>query len=49
MLRELTGINRIVIRTGKTDLRRGITGLASIIAAEYHMNPMEKGNRIEGN
>ena len=43
MLRELTGISRIVIRTGKTDLRRGITGLASIIAAEYNMNPMEKG------
>ena len=43
MLRELKGIKRIVVRIGKTDLRRGITGLASVIAAEYHMNPMEKG------
>lgn len=43
MLRELTGVQKIVIRTGKTDLRRGISGLSSIIAAQYHMNPMEKG------
>ncbi len=43
MLRELTGIRRIVIKTGKTDLRMGITGLASLVRLEYGMNALEEG------
>ena len=34
---------RVIIRCGKTDLRRGITGLLSIIRLEYGLDPLEDG------
>ena len=43
MLREGLGFSRVIIRVGKTDLRRGIDGLASIIRLEYGFEPMEAG------
>ena len=43
MLREGLGFSRVIIRVGKTDLRRGIDGLASIIRLEYGLEPMEAG------
>ena len=43
MLRELAGVRRIVIVTGKTDLRRGIPGLSALIRLNYGMDPLEKG------
>ena len=43
MLRELAGIRRIVIVTGRTDLRRGIPGLSALIRLNYKMDPLEKG------
>lgn len=43
MLRELSGVKRIIIKTGRTDLRRGIDGLASMVRLQYGMDPMENG------
>lgn len=40
---ENSGIKRVVIATGYTDLRRGINGLAQIIGTTYHLNPFDKG------
>ena len=36
-------IKKVVIKLGKTDLRRGIDGLASIIRLSGNMDPMERG------
>lgn len=43
MLREASGVKRVIVVCGRTDLRRGVTGLSSIIRLAYGMNPMEKG------
>ncbi len=43
MLKEGTGVKRVILRAGKTDLRRGIDGLKSIIQLAYGMDPMEEG------
>ena len=43
MLREAEGIKRIIIKTGKTDLRLGIDKLASLIQMDYGLDPLEKG------
>lgn len=43
MLNNATGFNRIIVRTGYTDLRRGIDGLAATIKNEFHMDPYEQG------
>lgn len=42
MLAEAVGISKIVIACGRTDLRRGIDGLARIIGSKYKLNPFEK-------
>ena len=43
MLREAYGIKRLVIRTGRTDLRYGIDRLCSIVRTECGFNPREEG------
>ena len=44
MLRDAsTWCKRVIIRCGRTDLRRGITGLVSIIRLEYGLDPLEEG------
>lgn len=43
MLREAAGIKKIVLKLGKTDLRRGIDGLVSIIRLSGGMDPLEIG------
>lgn len=43
MLREASGVRRIIIVCGRTDLRRGVTGLSSVIRLAYGMDPMEEG------
>ena len=43
MLRELAGVKRVVIVTGRTDLRRGIPGLSALIRINYGRDPMEVG------
>ena len=42
MLREAGGIRRVVLKTGRTDLRRGIDGLKAVISLNS-MDPLEKG------
>ena len=39
MLRDASWCKRVIIKCGKTDLRRGITGLVSIIRLEYGLDP----------
>ena len=58
MLAEAAGVEKIVIACGRTDLRKGIDGLAQLIDTKYEMNPFEKnvlflfcggrGDRIKG-
>ena len=43
MLRDGIGFDRVVIRCGRTDLRKGIDGLKSLIMLEYGMNPLNTG------
>ncbi|MFI3170638.1 MAG: IS66 family insertion sequence element accessory protein TnpB [Faecalibacterium sp.] len=43
MLKELQNSGRIYIVTGRTDMRKGINGLANIIQQNYQMNPYESG------
>ena len=38
MLKEGIGFKKIVVRCGRTDMRRGITGLVTIIRLEYGMD-----------
>ena len=42
MLAEAAGISKIIIACGRTDLRKGIDGLAQLIGTKYDMNPFEK-------
>lgn len=43
MLKEKIGISRVFIRTGYTDLRLGIDGLACLIQNYFHLNPFDEG------
>lgn len=43
MLRSGGTFKRVIVRCGKTDLRKGISGLAAIIQLEYDLNPLEEG------
>lgn len=42
MLSEINSFEAIYIKCGKTDLRKGIDGLATIIAEEFDMSPFQK-------
>ena len=43
MLRETTWFKKVIIKCGRTDLRRGISGLMSVIRLEYGLDPVEEG------
>ena len=43
MLREASGIKRVIVACGRTDLRRGIDGLAAIVRLAYGLDPLEEG------
>ena len=43
MFKEAAGIKKIVIKVGRTDMRKGMVGLASIIRLQSGMDPYEKG------
>jgi transposase len=43
MLKPGIDIKKIVVLTGRTDLRRGIDGLVSIVKLKYGLDPIEKG------
>ena len=42
MLAEASGIQKIYIACGYTDLRKGIDGLAQIIGTTFDLNPFQK-------
>jgi transposase len=42
MLRELTGLSKIYIACGHTDLRKGIDGLAAIVKEHFQLDPFQK-------
>lgn len=43
MLRDGCGFTKVIIKAGRTDLRRGIDGLVSIVRLEYGMDPLQEG------
>ena len=43
MLKEGKGFTRVIIKCGKTDLRRGPTGLAALVKLSYDLDPLEEG------
>ncbi|MCD7896193.1 MAG: IS66 family insertion sequence element accessory protein TnpB [Planctomycetaceae bacterium] len=43
MIRRDVEIRRVFILTGRTDMRRGITGLVSLVRLHYGLDPLEKG------
>lgn len=43
MLRDGTGFRKVVLVCGKTDLRRGCSGLAAVIQYHYGLDALEEG------
>ncbi len=43
MLREASGIKRVIVACGRTDLRRGIDSLAALVRLAYGLDPLEEG------
>ena len=43
MLREANGIRRIILATGRTDLRKGISSLVALVRLAYGLDPLEEG------
>ena len=42
MLNDAKGFSRIIIACGRTDLRRGIDGLAAVVQEQFQLDPTEK-------
>ena len=43
MIKEGAGIKRVLIFTGRVDLRRGISGLSALVRLSYGLDPLEEG------
>ena len=43
MLKEAYGVKRIILRTGRTDLRYGIDKLAALVRMEFGLEPLDEG------
>ena len=43
MFKEAGGIKKVIIACGRTDLRRGIDGLAALVRLNYGLDPLEEG------
>lgn len=43
MLKPGIDIKKTIVLTGRTDLRRGIDGMVSIVKLRYGLDPIEKG------
>lgn len=43
MLNNASGLKKIYLVTGYTDLRRGIDGLAAIVRFKFDLDPFDKG------
>ena len=46
MLNDATGLDKIFIATGYTDLRRGIDGLASTIKYQFELDPFQEKHPV---
>ena len=42
MLSEITGIEEIYIACGRSDLRKGIDGLATLVKEKFNLSPFRK-------
>ena len=42
MLGEAYGVKKIIIACGRTDLRKGIDGLAQLVNTKYSLDPFDK-------
>jgi transposase len=42
LLNDAKGFSRIIIACGRTDLRRGIDGLAAVVQEQFQLDPTEK-------
>lgn len=42
MLAEASGIRKIILAVGYTDLRKGVDSLAQLVGTRYDLNPFEK-------
>lgn len=42
MFNDAKGFHKIYLATGRTDLRRGIDGLATIVKHHFNLDPFEK-------
>lgn len=43
MFKEGLGVKKVIVKTGRTDLRRGIDGLAATIRLSFDLDPLEEG------
>lgn len=43
MLNDVSGFKKVYVLTGRTDLRKGIDGLAAIIKQKFDLNPFDSG------
>ncbi len=43
MLKRNVAIQHVWILTGRTDMRRGVVGLASLVRLKFGLDPVEKG------
>ncbi len=43
MLRDAKGLKHVILICGKTDLRRGMDGLAALVRLHYGLDPLEEG------
>lgn len=43
MLRNPNGIQKLILKAGKTDMRYGMGKLAAMLQTDYGLNPMEDG------
>ena len=43
MFRRDIASKKIIVATGRTDMRKGIDGLVSLVRLNYGMNPLETG------
>jgi transposase len=42
MLRDLSSLSKIYIACGRTDLRKGIDGLATLVKEQFQLDPFQK-------
>lgn len=43
MFKEGLGVKKVVVKCGRTDLRRGIDGLVATIRLSFGLDPLEEG------